>query len=104
MLGIGAERVRQILARAATRAGLQKRPSPHWLRHSHGTHAHRAGASTALIRDTLGHASIATTDVSLRSRPDDGSGFWLVRDELARATRPAAGTDYTTPRGTAIRR
>ena len=77
VLGIGIERVRQILARAATRAGLQKKPSPHWLRHSHGTHAHRAGASAALIRDTLGHASIATTDMYLRASPDDGSALWL---------------------------
>ncbi len=77
VLGIGIERVRQILARAATRAGLQKKPSPHWLRHSHGTHAHRAGASAALIRDTLGHASIATTDTYLRASPDDGSALWL---------------------------
>ena len=77
VLGIGIERVRQILARAATRAGLQKKTSPHWLRHSHGTHAHRAGASAALIRDTLGHASIATTDTYLRASPDDGSALWL---------------------------
>ncbi len=77
VLGIGIERVRQILARAATRAGLKKKPSPHWLRHSHGTHAHRAGASAALIRDTLGHASIATTDTYLRASPDDGSALWL---------------------------
>lgn len=77
VLGIGIERVRQILARAATHAGLQKKPSPHWLRHSHGTHAHRAGASAALIRDTLGHASIATTDTYLRASPDDGSALWL---------------------------
>ena len=77
VLGIGVERVRQILARAAKTAGLQKKPSPHWLRHSHGTHAHRAGASAALIRDTLGHASIATTDTYLRASPDDGSSLWL---------------------------
>ena len=81
--------------------GAAETPSPHWLRHSHGTHAHRAGTSTALIRDTLGHASIATTDAYLRSSPDDGSGFRLERDELA---RPAAGTNHTTPRGTTIRR
>uniref|UniRef100_E6PJC6 Putative Tyrosine recombinase xerD n=1 Tax=mine drainage metagenome TaxID=410659 RepID=E6PJC6_9ZZZZ len=81
VLGVGIERVRQILARAATRAGLQKKPSPHWLRHSHGTHAHRAGASAALIRDTLGHASIGTTDAYLRSSPDDGSGLWLENSD-----------------------
>jgi integrase len=35
--------------------------SPHFLRYSHGTHALRRGADLATVRDTLGHASIATT-------------------------------------------
>lgn len=80
VLGIGVERVRQILKAAAKRAELKKTPSPHWLRHSHGTHAHRAGAPAALIRDTLGHANIATTDRYLQTSPDEGSALWLDSD------------------------
>jgi integrase/recombinase XerD len=55
--------------RAARVAGISEVPvSPHFLRHSHGTHALRRGADLATVRDTLGHASIATTS-PLSARP-----------------------------------
>lgn len=38
-----------------------KRPSPHWFRHSHATHALDHGAPIHWVKDTLGHASLATT-------------------------------------------
>ena len=67
----------RIVERAAVRAGMAKlywdneekrlvvrwerRPSPHWLRHSHATHALARGAPIHYVKDTLGHASLATT-------------------------------------------
>jgi site-specific recombinase XerD len=47
--------------RAARTAGIEALVSPHFPRHSHGTHAHR-GADLAAVRETLGHASLSTTD------------------------------------------
>ncbi len=56
---------------------LSKKLSPHWLRHAHGSHAHQRGAPAATIRDTLGHASLSTTDLYLSSAPTDGSSLYL---------------------------
>jgi integrase/recombinase XerD len=78
IIAITDERIRQIhLTAAAAAAGLQKKISPHWLRHAHGSHAHQRGAPAATIRDTLGHASLSTTDVYLSSAPTDGSSLYL---------------------------
>ncbi len=65
--------------RAAQLAGVTDVPvSPHFLRHSHGTHALRRGADLATVRDTLGHASIATTSRYLHARPEKSSGDYLA--------------------------
>jgi site-specific recombinase XerD len=77
IIAISDERIRQILTAAAATAGLQKKLSPHWLRHAHGSHAHQRGAPAATIRDTLGHASLSTTDLYLSSAPTDGSSLYL---------------------------
>jgi integrase/recombinase XerD len=77
IIAITDERIRQILTAAAAAAGLKKKLSPHWLRHAHGSHAHQRGAPAATIRDTLGHASLSTTDLYLSSAPTDGSSLYL---------------------------
>jgi integrase/recombinase XerD len=79
IIAITDERIRQILtaAAAAAAAGLKKKLSPHWLRHAYGSHAHQRGAPAATIRDTLGHASLSTTDRYLSSAPTDGSSLYL---------------------------
>jgi site-specific recombinase XerD len=77
IIAITDERIRQILTAAAAAAGLKKKLSPHWLRHAHGSHAHQRGAPAATNRDTLGHASLSTTDLYLSSAPTDGSSLYL---------------------------
>jgi site-specific recombinase XerD len=42
-----------------------KRASPHWMRHSHASHALARGAELTSVRDNLRHASIATTSTYL---------------------------------------
>jgi site-specific recombinase XerD len=64
--------------RAARKAGLEAVVSPHFLRHSHGTHALRRGADLATVRETLGHASLATTGRYLHARPEKSSGDYLA--------------------------
>jgi site-specific recombinase XerD len=42
-----------------------RRASPHWMRHSHASHALARGAELTSVRDNLRHASIATTSMYL---------------------------------------
>jgi integrase/recombinase XerD len=56
--------------RAARKAGLEALVSPYFLRHSHGTHALHRGADLGTVRETLGHASLATTGRYLHARPE----------------------------------
>lgn len=52
--------------------------SPHWLRHAHASHALERGANVAVVRDTLGHSSLAVTNRYLHARPSDSSAFYLA--------------------------
>lgn len=42
-----------------------RRASPHWMRHTHATHALARGAELTTVRDNLRHASIQTTSIYL---------------------------------------
>lgn len=44
-----------------------RRASPHWMRHTHATHALGSGAELTIVRDNLRHASVSTTSVYLHS-------------------------------------
>jgi integrase/recombinase XerD len=70
--------IERIVAKAAVRAGLELAVSPHWLRHSHATHALERGAPIHLVAATLGHASVATTGKYLHARPTDSSSKYLA--------------------------
>lgn len=73
---LSTDRVREIVKEAAKRIDLGK-VSPHWLRHSHASHALDRGAKLPLVRDTLGHSSIQTTGRYLHAKPDESSGLYL---------------------------
>jgi integrase/recombinase XerD len=70
-------RVHQIVKAAAHLAGINEDASAHWLRHSHGSHALDRGASVVTVRDTLGHASIATTNKYLHGKRGESSALHL---------------------------
>ncbi|MFT9488358.1 MAG: tyrosine-type recombinase/integrase [Tepidibacillus sp.] len=55
-------RVYQLVRQAAKRAGINKKVSPHWLRHSFATLSLYNGSSIADVKQILGHSNIGTTN------------------------------------------
>ncbi|NBF18134.1 tyrosine-type recombinase/integrase, partial [Pseudomonas sp. Fl4BN2] len=51
----------------AVLAGKLRKASPHWMRHTHATHALARGAELTTVRDNLRHASVSTTSIYLHS-------------------------------------
>lgn len=70
--------IHRIVKAAASVAGVSADASAHWLRHSHASHSLDRGASLVTVRDTLGHASIATTNKYLHSKRQDSSALHLA--------------------------
>jgi integrase/recombinase XerD len=57
--------VRHLLPSLARKAGIERRVHAHGLRHAFAVDMVRAGAPLYVVRDALGHASVATTQVYL---------------------------------------
>ncbi|GJG97642.1 site-specific integrase [Cupriavidus pauculus] len=55
----------QLEAERPATAEKLRRASPHWLRHTHATHALARGAELTTVRDNLRHASVSTTSLYL---------------------------------------
>jgi len=74
---LDASQVWRIVRAAAKRAGIRGNVSPHWLRHGHASHALDAGCPVHVVKDTLGHSSLATTSRYAHARPTESSSDYL---------------------------
>ena len=55
----------EVAEESPTLAEKLRQATPHWMRHTHATHALARGAELTSVRDNLRHASIATTSIYL---------------------------------------
>lgn len=93
---ITAQHVRRRLAKLAEQAGIERRVTPHMLRHTAATQLVEAGVDIRFVQKLLGHASIATTqiytqvsDMSLKATLERANTLGKVRGTGARQPRMA---------------
>jgi integrase/recombinase XerD len=70
--------VLRIVQKAARRAKIRRKVSPHWFRHAHASHAMDRGAGIHLVCATLAHSSIAITGRYLHAKPTESSATFLA--------------------------
>ena len=57
------ESIWSLVRTAAKRAGVNRKVSPHTIRHTYATHLVEGGADLAAVQELLGHADISTTQI-----------------------------------------
>lgn len=69
--------IQRIVSKIAKKAKISGAVSPHWLRHSHASHALDNGCPIHLVQKQLNHSSISTTGKYLHARPTESSSKYL---------------------------
>ena len=76
------DNIQRAVKKAAEKAGIAKRVSPHVLRHSFATHLLEAGKDIRTIQTLMGHRDVATTMIYTHVAKQPGLGVRSPLDDL----------------------
>jgi len=79
--------VMNILKKYSRMAGLEKRATPHTLRHTFATHLLDGGADLRSVQELLGHVHLATTQIYTHVSQSRAREVYLHSHPLAKATQ-----------------
>jgi integrase/recombinase XerD len=98
-VGLSRQGLYKIVQRHARSAGLERRMSPHTLRHTFATHLLAGGCDLRSLQEMLGHADVATTQLYTHLSTERLRDVYFDAHPRAQIDRPQTGPARATGTG-----